>query len=159
MALRECRGHSRPWKTLRGFPFVAVVGRVLWRAERLKGVARSAVRRGGPCGPSLLMRSLLQLRLCGFLRNPLRDFRSEPFRRPACRTIRNRRRWGFFTVYVVQRRFELSPLHASRTKLAMVANAARWASVPSFLAGFIRWSCGLAGRILGNWKRPVGRGL
>ena len=53
------------------------------RAGRPKGVARSAVRRGGPCGPPLLMRSLPQLRLCGFLRNPLHGFQSEPFRRPA----------------------------------------------------------------------------
>ena len=58
------------------------------RAERPKGVARSAVRRGGPCGPPLLMRSLLQLRLCGFLRNPLHGFQSEPFRRPARRRAR-----------------------------------------------------------------------
>ena len=48
----------------------------------MKGVARSAVRRGGPCGPPLLMRSLPQLCLCGFLRNPLHGFQSEPFRRP-----------------------------------------------------------------------------
>ena len=53
------------------------------RAGRPKGVARSAVRRGGPCGPPLLMRSLPQLCLCGFLRNPLHGFQSEPFSRPA----------------------------------------------------------------------------
>ena len=132
---------------------------LLWRAERLKGVARSAVRRGGPCGPPLLMRSLLQLRLCGFLRNPLRDFRSEPFRRPACRTVRNGASLRLLCNLCHSAPIRAEPLHASRTKLVMVANAARWASVPLFLAGFMRWSCELAGRILGNWKRLVGRGF
>ena len=81
---RRAQGH-RP-KVL-AFPADSITNeapfRTVWRAERLKGVARSAVRRGGPCGPPLLMRSLPQLCLCGFLRNPLHGFQSEPFRRPA----------------------------------------------------------------------------